>query len=47
MIQYEEEIKKFYPSTEIGDVEEMIYQQDMTDAVDILLETLKNDRTVK
>ncbi|MCD7751712.1 MAG: hypothetical protein LUC95_04155 [Lachnospiraceae bacterium] len=44
MIDYNEEIKKFYPSTEIGEVEELIYQQDMTDAVDILLETMKNGK---
>ncbi|MCD7862774.1 MAG: hypothetical protein LUG61_04505 [Lachnospiraceae bacterium] len=44
MIDYNEEIKKFYPSTEIGEVEELIYQQDMTDAVDVLLETLKNGK---
>ncbi len=44
MIDYNEEIKKFYPSTEIGEVEELIYQQDMTDAVDVLLETMKNGK---
>ena len=31
MINFEEELKKFYPSLEVEDVEKAIYNQDLTD----------------
>lgn len=43
MIQFEEEIKKFYKSPEVGDVEEVIYNRDMTDAVDLLFQIIQQD----
>lgn len=43
MIQFEEEIKKFYKSPEVGDVEDVIYNQDMTDAADLLLKMLQQE----
>ena len=39
MIDFEEEIKKFHPSLEIGEVEEAIYNHDLTDLTDCLLYT--------
>lgn len=43
MIQFEEEIKKFYKSPEVGDLEEVIYNQDMTDATDLLFKMLQQE----
>lgn len=37
MINFEEELKKFHPSLEVEDAEEAIYNQDLTDMVDILV----------
>ena len=36
MINFEEELKKFHPSLEVEDAEEAIYNQDLTDAADLL-----------
>ena len=52
MIQFEEEIKKFYKSPEVGDVEEVIYNRDLTDATDLLIkmmqqQDLRNNRTIR
>ena len=38
MINFEEELKKFHPSLE---VEEAIYNQDLTDAADLLVKMIK------
>ncbi len=42
MINFEEELKKFHPSLEVEDVEEAIYNHDLTDMADILIEMVKN-----
>ena len=52
MIQFEEEIKKFYKSPEVGDVEEVIYNRDLTDATDLLIkmmqqQDLRSNRTIR
>lgn len=41
MIQFEEEIKKFYKSPEVGEVEDVIYNRDMTDATDLLFQIMQ------
>lgn len=38
MLNFEEEIKKFKPCLEVEDIEEAIYQEDLTDMADILKE---------
>ncbi len=43
MIQFEEEIKKFYKSPEVGELEDVIYNRDMTDATDLLLKMMQQD----
>lgn len=43
MIQFEEEIKKFYKSPEVGEVEEVIYNRDMTDATDLLFKIIQQE----
>ena len=42
MLDFEEELKKFHPSLEVEDVEEAIYNHDLTDMADILIEMVKN-----
>ena len=41
MINFEEELKKFHPSLEVEDAEEAIYNQDLTDAADLLVQMIK------
>ncbi len=41
MIDFEEEIKKFHPSLEVEEAEDAIYNNDLTDGIDIMLELLK------
>ena len=36
MLDYEEEIKKFKPSLEAEEIEEAVYQEDLTDMTDLL-----------
>ena len=31
MLDYEEELKKFKPSLEVDDIEEAVYQEDLSD----------------
>ena len=38
---FEEELKKFHPSLEVEDAEEAIYNQDLTDAADLLVKMIK------
>ena len=40
MLDYEEELKKFKPSLEVDDIEEAVYQEDVSDMTDILREML-------
>ena len=40
MINFEDELKKFHPSLEVEDVEEAIYQQDLTDIADLLIKKI-------
>lgn len=42
MINFEEELKKFHPSLEVEDVEDAIYNQDVTDLADVLVKLVKD-----
>ena len=42
MIDFEEELKKFHPSLEVEDVEDAIYNQDVTDLADVLGKLVKD-----
>jgi len=42
MIDFEEELKKFHPSLEMEDVEDAIYNQDVTDLADVLVRMVKD-----
>ena len=41
MIDFEEELIKFQPSLEVEEAEDAIYNNDLTDAVDLMLEVMK------
>ena len=41
MLNFEEELKIFYPCLEVEDIEEAVYQEDLTDMTDILKEVMQ------
>ena len=43
MIDFDEEVKKFYPSLEVADVQDAIYNQELVDAADIFIRMIKDD----
>jgi uncharacterized protein (DUF433 family) len=43
LIDFDEEVKKFYPSLEVADVQEAIYNQELVDAADIFIRMIKDD----
>ena len=47
MINFEEELKKFHPSLEIEEATDAIYNQDMTDMADLLVNMVKEQRIVE
>lgn len=40
MLNFEEELKKFKPSLEVEDIENAVYQEDLSDMTDILREMM-------
>lgn len=40
MLDFEEELKKFKPSLEVEEIEEAVYQEDLTDMSDLLREMM-------
>ncbi len=47
MINFEEELKKFHPSLEVEDAEEAIYNQDLTDMADLMVNIVKDAKKVE
>lgn len=45
MINFEEELKRFKPSLEIEDAEDIIYNQDLDDMSDVLVKLLKEAKS--
>lgn len=41
MLNFEEELKKFKPCLEVEDIEEAVYQEDLTDMTDIIKQVIK------
>ncbi len=41
MINFEEELKKFHPSMEVDEVEDAVFDHDLTDLTDIMLSMMK------
>lgn len=44
MLNFEEELKNFKPSLEIGQLEEALYQEDISDLTDILKEVVEESK---
>ena len=44
MLYFEEELKKFQPSLEVEDIEDAVYQEDLTDMTDILREMIEQTK---
>ncbi len=42
MIRFEEELSKFHRSLEVEEVQETVYQQDLTDMTDIMVRMMKD-----
>ena len=40
MLDYEEELKKFKPSLEVDDIENAVYQEDLTDMPDLVKQVM-------
>ena len=40
MLNYEEELKKFKPSLEVEEIEETVYQEDLSDMTDLLKQVM-------
>ena len=41
MLDFDEEINRFKPSLEVGEVEEAIGKEDLTDMTDLMVEMMK------
>lgn len=44
MLDFEEELKKFKPSLEVEQIEDAVYQEDLTDMTDILREMIEKTK---
>ena len=44
MLNFEEELMKFQPSLEVEDIEDAVYQEDLTDMTDILREMIEQTK---
>lgn len=44
MLDFEEELKRFRPSLEVGEVEDAIGREDLTDMTDLMMELLREGR---
>ena len=40
MLDYEEEVKKFKPILEVEDIEDAVYQEDLSDMTDLLKQVM-------
>ena len=40
MLDFEEELKKFKPSLEVEEIEDAVYQEDLSDMTDLLREVM-------
>ena len=44
MLNYEEELKKFKPSLEVEDIEDAVYQEDLSDVTDLMKEDMEQKK---
>lgn len=43
MLDFDEELKKFEPSSEIQEAEDVIYNRDLTDLIDVMQDLLQQN----
>ncbi len=44
MLNFDEELKKFKPCLEVEEIEEAVYQEDLTDITDLLKEVMQQQK---
>lgn len=44
MLDFEEELKRFQPSLEVGEVEDAIIKEDLTDLTDLMMQQMKGGK---
>lgn len=44
MLDYEEEVKKFQPSLEIEEIEDAVYQEDLSDVTELLQQMMEQEK---
>ncbi|MGN0159105.1 MAG: hypothetical protein ACI39W_08220 [Brotaphodocola sp.] len=44
MLDFEEELKRFKPSLEVGEVEDAIVKEDVTDMTDLMMQQMKGGK---
>lgn len=44
MLNYEEELKKFKPSLEVEDIEDAVYQEDLSDVTELLKQVMEQKK---
>lgn len=44
MLNFEEELKKFKPSLEVEEIEDAVYQEDLTDLSDLLKQVMEQSK---
>ncbi len=44
MLDFEQELKKFKPSLEVEDIEDAVYQEDMSDMTDLIKEIINHTK---
>ncbi len=44
MLDYEKELKKFKPSLEVEDIEDAVYQEDLSDMKDLLKQVMEQTK---
>ena len=44
MVNFEEELKKFKPSLEVEDIEDAVYQEDLSDVSDLLKQVMEQKK---
>ena len=47
MLKYEEAIRKFKPCLEVEDIEDAVYEEDLTDMQDLLKEVMEKKKKKK
>ena len=47
MINFEEELKKFHPSMEVDEVQDAVFDHDLTDMTDIMLSIMRQAKERK